>query len=176
MCGVAMKALMPILGDFDAWESERSLEGNETKRRGNAFGEVCRQGDDAVGLRRHNCAREEAGHTEQDIRRRDPLGNRVLGLAVRGMTGLRRRDQDMPLIDEAGKRAYVAQSRVVLASYTDICIGVKFLSPQVRRRPRKRTQSDIRLATLQLGCDLPRTKRNGTNQDTRSRNSHARDQ
>src|SRR5216683_2332422 len=68
------------------------------------------------------------------------------------------------------------KSRVVLASYTDICIGVKFLSPQVRRRARKRTQSEIRLAALELGCDLPRTERNGTNPDTRSRNGHPRDQ
>src|SRR5437660_1789031 len=104
MRGIAVKALMPILGDFDARESERSLESGETKWRGNACGEICRQRDDAIGLRRHNCAGEEAGHPEQDVRWGDPFGNRALGLAVRGMADLRRRDQDMPLIDEAGER------------------------------------------------------------------------
>ena len=66
-----MVALVPVLSDLDARKSDRRLERDQAKRLGNAVGQIRRQRRNAVGLRRYNCAGDEARHPQQNIRWRD---------------------------------------------------------------------------------------------------------
>jgi hypothetical protein len=90
-----MVALVPVLSDLDARKSDRRLERDQAKRLGNAVGQIRRQRRNAVGLRRYNCAGDEARHPQQNIRWRDICRENALGCAMRGMAGFRCRDQNM---------------------------------------------------------------------------------